>query len=80
MFFKQKIQRGLSKTAEFCQNFNFFNSKRDRFILNFYVLGEENVNYSEIYVRHFPRKFANSMVNPTSVYRYLPGGLSEAVW
>ena len=25
------------------------------------VLGQENINVSEIYVRHFPREFANSM-------------------
>ena len=32
---KTKNTDGLSKTAEFCQNFNFLNSKRDRFIKNF---------------------------------------------
>jgi len=30
------------------------------------VFGEENVNFSEMYERHFLRKFANSMVNPAS--------------
>ena len=32
--------------------------------LDFY--SEENVNFGELYVRHFPREFANTMVNTAS--------------
>ena len=36
----------------------------------FNVLVEENAHFSELYVRHFPREFANSMVNPASVSQW----------
>ena len=48
------------------------------------VLGEENVNFSELYVRHFPREFVNSMVNraqgQNSQHGHLKRRHSRAKW
>ena len=71
MFSKQKIQWGQSKTAKYSKIQILVNRKSATFIKNFNVLSQENINFSEIYVRHFPREFANSMVNTASVQVYV---------
>ena len=51
---------GQSKTAEFSKIFNFLIVEVINLAKN-HVLGKKNVNFSKLYVRHFPREFANSM-------------------
>ena len=61
MFFKQKIQRGESIFIIIFFTVKVQNLSKIKFLV------EENINFCELYVRHFPREFANSMVNPASV-------------
>ena len=47
-------------------NLAFFLQNKSSIQQRFNGLGEENINFSELYMRHFPGKFANPMVNPAS--------------
>ena len=66
MLINKKYKGGQSKTAQFCMLFYILTVQEQNFSQNSYALSEENVNISELYVRHFPREFANSLVNTTS--------------
>ena len=73
-----KTKRGQSETTKFSKKFIFQTVKVTN-LAKSNVLGKEHVNFSKLQVRHFPREFANSMVNPGTGTKIFPYTLKHAI-
>ena len=78
VFFQTKYKREAIEDANWSKSLIFLIVKMPN-LAKINVFGEENVNFSQFYVRHFPREFANSMVNLASRTFFHPSNTSDNI-